>query len=81
MNRNDCQSRYDHLSEKSRGYAEGVVAGFVATREAVEKITGGLITIKMPQEVQKWDDVIRDLRGSRRRALPDTIESTEPKDE
>ncbi len=58
--------RYDHLSDKSRGYAEGVVAGFRAAAEAVEKRTGGLLTLNMPVEVRQWDDVIRELRGSRR---------------
>lgn len=62
--------RYDHLSEKSRGYAEGVVAGFAAARDAVEKLTGGLLTLQMPQKVREWDDVVRELRGSRKRQSP-----------
>ena len=65
--------RYDDLSEKSRGYAEGIVGGFAAAQRAVEKLTGGLVTLNMPKEVHAWDDVIRELRGYRRRMSLDIL--------
>lgn len=65
---------YDHLSDKSRGYAEGVVAGFAAARQAVENLTGGLVTLNMPDEVRQWDGVVRELRGRRQRLTPENAE-------
>ena len=67
------KGRYEGMSEKSRSYAEGIVDGFSAAQRAVEKLTGGLVTLNMPKEVQAWDDVIRELRGSRRRMSPDDV--------
>jgi hypothetical protein len=66
----DRLGRYDHLSEKSRGYAEGVVAGFDAAKLQVEKLTGGALTLNAPKFVKEWDDVIRELRGNRPKRRP-----------
>lgn len=72
----DVNRRYDDMTDKAKGYAEGVVAGFDETKAHVEKLTNGVFSLAEPEFVAGWREVVRCLKSPKPRPTP-TQESRE----
>ena len=64
----DGSDRYDHLSDKAKGYAEGVCHGYDEAARRIEEITGGLLTLKDTKSIENWRETVRCLKRPKRQS-------------
>lgn len=50
------------VSEKLKGYGEGIIHGWEAAAAEVAKATNGLFTLNEPREISEWRERIKRYR-------------------